>query len=99
MGQLILRNGANLTLLRLATGTGSIRIKGDQSSAFDIQIDATSILSSSVSDSVIALNATSGNNLTLMPNATAKIYGTLIINNGTSKIGSLNTTPGGTVFF
>ncbi len=99
MGQLILRNGANLNLLRLATGTGAIRIKGDQTNAFDIQIDATSTLTSSVSDSVITLNSTSGNNLTLMANATAKIYGTLIVNNGTSKIVSLNTTSGGSVFF
>jgi hypothetical protein len=96
IGQLTLRNNANLSLLRTATGTGSVKIKGDLTADDDLKIDAGSVLSISVADSVVA---TSGNNLQFSPDATSRIYGTLNIQRGASQLVCKNPLSGGAVNF
>ena len=85
MGQLILQNGAQVTLLRnnATTGTATMTINGDALPPDDLIIDASSTL--------VLANTVSGQSLvvqvgTITPSvqmATGKIYGTVNIN-GTS---------------
>lgn len=94
--QLILRNGANLTLVRPSSGTGTITVNGDASANDDLLINTGCSLTSTVADSV---NTTSGNNLLLNTNATGKIFGTLIVTKGASRLTVSNPTVGGACFF
>jgi len=96
IGQLTLRNNANLSLLRTATGTGSVKIKGDLTADDDLKIGVGSTLSISVADSVVA---TSGNNLQFLPDATARIYGTLNVLRGASQLICKNPLSAGAVVF
>jgi hypothetical protein len=96
MGQLTLRNNVNVSLLRVVTGTGSVKIKGDLTADDDLKIDAGSVLSITVADSVAA---TSGNNLQFLPDATARIYGTLNVLRGASQLVCKNPLSAGAVVF
>jgi len=95
-GQLILRNGASLTLLRPTTGTGTITINGDATTSDDLLINSGCSLTIGVADSVAA---TSGNNLLLSATATGKVYGTLFLNRGASRVTASNAQAGGSLFF
>ncbi len=95
-GQLILRNGANLTLIRATSGTGTITINGDATTIDDLLINSGCSLTIGVADSVAT---TSGNNMLLATAATGRIYGTLFLNRGASRITASNPVAGGSLFF
>ncbi len=95
-GQLILRNGASLTLLRPSTGTGTITINGDATATEDLLINAGCTLTIGVPDSIVT---TSGNNLLLSATATGKVSGTLFLNRGACRVTASNPAVGGSLFF
>ena len=95
-GQLILRNNAALTLVRPSTGTGTITVNGDGTSADDLLVDAGCTLTVGVADSVVT---TSGNNLLLSATATGKISGSLNLSRGACRVTASNPAAGGSLFF
>ena len=95
-GQLVLRNGASLTLLRPSTGTGTITINGDATATDDLLINAGCTLTIGVPDSIVT---TSGNNLLLSATATGKVMGTLFLNRGACRVTASNPAVGGSLFF
>ncbi len=96
LAQLILRNGANLTLVRSTASTGSITINGDATNAEDLLVNAGCTLNSTVQNSVID---SAGNNIALAATATGRVFGNLFLINGASKLTALNTQTGGAIFF
>ena len=96
MSQLILRNGANVTLSRITTGNGTISIKGDSTVAEDILINSGCSFTMNAADSV---SATSGNKLLITPNATGIIYGSFTLNGGTCRVEQTNPVVGGAMIF
>ena len=96
MSQLILRNGANLTISRVTTGNGTLYIKGDSTSLDDLVVDAGCVLTLNAADSV---SNTSGNKLLIMPISTAKISGTFTLDGGTCRVEQTNPVSGGAFFF
>jgi hypothetical protein len=95
-GQLVLRNGANLTIIRATTGTGSITINGDATAGDDLLVNFGCSLTIGVADSV---STTSGNNMLLTANASGRIFGTLFLNRGASRITAANPIAGGSLIF
>ena len=97
MSQLILRNGANLTLSRITTGNSSISIKGDSAtSTDDLLVNSGCSLTINVVDSV---SSTSGHKLLITSNATGTIYGAFALNGGTCRVEQTNPVLGGALFF
>ena len=96
MSQLILRNGANLTLSRITTGNGTITMKGDSTSAEDLLVNSGCSLTLNVADSV---SLTSGNKLLITPNATGIVYGSFTLNGGTCRVEQTNPVAGGALIF
>ena len=74
LAQLILRNGANLTLVKTSASTGSIAIGGDATNAEDLLINVGCTLNSTVQNSVID---SAGNNIALAATATGRVFGNL----------------------
>ena len=95
-GQLVLRNGANLTIIRATTGTGTITINGDATATDDLLVNAGCSLTIGVADSV---STTSGNNMLLTATATGRVSGTLFLNRGASRITAANPIAGGSLIF
>ncbi len=94
-GQLILRNGASLILMKNAAGgTSTVTINGDGTAADDLQIAAgcNFTITSYQGD------ATGGLTITMAAAATGKIYGTTNILGGGSNLASSNSA-GNAVFF
>lgn len=96
MSQLILRNGARVTLSRITTGNGTISIKGDSTVVEDILINSGCSFTMNAADSV---SATSGNKLLITPNATGIIYGSFTLNGGTCRVEQTNPVAGGAIIF
>lgn len=95
-GQLVLRNGANLNIIRATTGTGTITINGDATPGDDLLVNSGCSLTIGVADSV---STTSGNNMLLTATATGRVYGTLFLNRGASRITASNPVAGGSLIF
>ena len=95
-GQLIIRNGGSLTLVRPTTGTGTITINGDATAADDFLVNAGCNFKLTVADSVAA---TSGTNLLLNTNATGRVFGTMSLSLGASRTTASNPAVGGSLFF
>jgi hypothetical protein len=96
LAQLILRNGANLTLVKTTASTGSIAIGGDATNAEDLLINAGCTLNSTVQNSIID---SAGSTIALSATATGRIFGNLYLINGASKLSSVNPQTGGAIFF
>ncbi len=78
-GQLILQNGASVTLQRgSSSGTGAINIAGDGGPSDDLQVDATSTLIITAPTASWGINVFLQNNTSIANSAT--IYGSLIFN-------------------
>ncbi len=95
-GQLILRNGASMTLVRPNSGTGTITVNGDATAADDLLINAGCSLKITVADSV---NTTSGNNLVIGAAAFGRVFGTLSLSGGASRTTASNPVAGGSLIF
>jgi hypothetical protein len=95
-GQLVLRNGANLTLVRPTSGTGTITINGDATNNDDLVVNAGCFLTIGVADSIVT---TSGNNMLLSATATGRVFGSLFLNRGACRITASNAQAGGSLFF
>jgi hypothetical protein len=76
LAQLILRNGANLTLVKTTASTGSIAIGGDATNAEDLLINAGCTLNSTVQNSLID---SAGSTIALSATATGRIFGNLYL--------------------
>ncbi len=94
--QLVLRNGANLTLVKTSASTGTIAIGGDATNAEDLLINAGCTLNSTVQNSLID---SAGSTIALSATATGRVFGNLYLINGASKLSSVNPQTGGAIFF
>ncbi len=91
--QLRLINYANITIQRATATTGTIDIKGDATSAEDLYIESNSSLS------LTSLDTLWGNTVNLNLRATGRIFGNFSATVGQSRISTLNTQAGGSLFF
>lgn len=96
MQKLILQNNANLTLLRITSGTGTLKITGDATAAPDLLINTGCTLVSTMLSNIID---SAGNTIALSPNATGQVSGVVSLLNGASKLTVSNSQSGGALFF
>ena len=95
--QLILRNGANLSLIKTTASTSTITINGDATNSEDLLINSGCTLNITVQTPSLIDSA--GITIALSATATGRVFGNLFLINGASKLTAANTQTGGSIFF